>query len=324
MQSLRRFGHLQLSLTTKTLNQPISNIPGLSRLDVSLPFLGYDAPESLRWWKHLKNTLLLLRQLQHLSLDVHTDHYVRPLPEGLTADTDQHSQSHDHDQQAAATTIRTTNKVWLPLEAGDRLPSLLSLEIRTPLYDLSAEHCRLLDQCMDWTYLKRLKIVPENVFDFSAHFRGKLPAVQDFEMTYQATRQSWNGFAHCGRDFELKASELVTDLVSLTHLIVRCDSFSPWKIFWHQLALTHGGTLKSLSIQPSTRSGTPYLDEGELKSYLSRFSALTHLQLAMRGCYFCGDRVCWLDRHQSVSITIMEKIARLTATRASTIQMTYL
>jgi hypothetical protein len=277
--------------------------------------------ESARLWKQLKQVLVQCHNLRALSLDTHpyanttkTLQIIRPslpMPEPRA--------THD---------LPPTNKVRLPLEPGDKLPTLNEFELRAKSYDLSAAHCKQMLECMDFTKLKRLRIGPSFSMRFFELFASKLPQLEELDFAYRSPKileleelhfaypqpHQYPPLIVGDASQPAVCAELLRSVRKLKILTVRYGTINIRDCLWRNLAKQHGHHLQRLSIQ-SSHGGieVPY-SEGDLSPLLSNFSVLNTLDLSFRivhpssrYCDFCPSIA-----HAPVSLQHPDALLRLT------------
>jgi hypothetical protein len=186
-------------------------------------------------FEQLRRVLLQSRSLRELSVDVYQDPGLRELRHKTTEETRLAVHERGLDPTKAVNTIQ------IPLDRLNRLPSLEVLIFKARTYALEREHCIRLHEilargnsrdvpnnlyadylatssleCMDWSKLKRLALVPPNPMAFFETFNGKLPMLEHLNISYYTTYSS-------GRPDLSACSNLLASLSMLKALTIRCD-----------------------------------------------------------------------------------------------------
>lgn len=312
----RRFPDATLSISLRSLDQTVIHSPQLDRLCISLPCLDANPGERAKLWEQLKQILVQGRNLRALTLDVYPDLALRQSERTISKnDQDCFSDAsvlirNDAPSvsfpgaaiHALLPSSLPADKVELPLEPGDKLPSLQHLDIRANNYNLDVNHCTQLLNSMDWRKLKRLRLGPSDPIIFFEIFKGKLPQLEILEITYSHENQYYSPFTAYKPRLSVCA-DFVASISALETLVIRCDTFHLHDRLWMALARAHGAHLRTLSIQ-ARYPGLEAPDyKGNIRDLLASFPSLITLDLALRTCapngYGCSH--CPTRRHGLVS-----------------------
>ncbi|KAF2196897.1 hypothetical protein GQ43DRAFT_233627 [Delitschia confertaspora ATCC 74209] len=152
----------QLCIMTREFNPLILASALLYRLEVSVPCQRKFVPDSLSYFRRLKDAILQSQSLRILSIDIH-----------------QHNLIHRHSLDSA-----DRGPLNLPLGPSDRLPPLEQLTIKAQSYDMSEVHCRRLLQCMDRKRLRCLDFADFFPCAFFRVFRDQLPNLSSLGFGY--------------------------------------------------------------------------------------------------------------------------------------------
>lgn len=298
----RCFKDVRIGISAKSLDQAILSSPRLQRLSVSVAHTDPTSQGSHARWRQLKHVLLNCQSLRALTINAHLDSLGRTEPivsrnevtPGSKTSLWWHANATPSSHDSKPLHEESTEKTQLPLEAGDSLPSLEELDIRSNTYDLDVVHCALLLDCMDWSKLKRLSLGPSNPKSYFDVFRGQLPQLEALDFAYHFEYLSFND--HYTSTLTA-CSAFVTSLPHLVELTIRCDGINFKDMFWSALVETHGDTLKSLSIQGHTPTSEAPFVKGEMNMFLACFEKLINLDLVLQTpfprsnvCSFCSVR----------------------------------
>lgn len=292
----RRFPDLRLGVSIKSLDQAVLSSPRLQRLAVSIPH------SDCVQWNWLKNTLVDSQNLRALTIDAHLAYPEKALltSERKVTESGTRTDVMCNGSPAASSHGLTTldepsiGRTQIPLKTEDRLPSLEELDIRAKTYDLDAQHCTLLLECMDWTRLKRLTLGPSNPRVYFGVFKDQLPQLEALEFAYHYEYQPFNS-RYIGT--LTACTDFMASVPHLKNLTIRCDIIDFKAMFWGALVKTHGDTLKSLSIQGRTPTSEAPVIKGDMNPFLACFESLETLDLVLQthypnstGCKFCPSR----------------------------------
>jgi hypothetical protein len=275
----KHFPATALCIHTRTLDQAVLRSPQLHRLAIALPH-AYDRPiETARLWKQLKEALILCHNLRALSLDVHPHSNKASALQNMQQASPLREAGLPHDDLA-------TNKVWLPVEPGDKLPTLEEFEIRASNYSLDAAHCNQMLECMDLTKLKHLVVGPSDATPFFEVFATKLPQLESLDFTYSHQRSYCAPSAAHNSKADARAqlmksacAQLLRSIQKLKALTVRCDTIDMRDRLWRDLADLHGDHLQRLSFRSYHEGLEAPVYKIGLASLLFRFSVLDTLDL---------------------------------------------
>lgn len=247
----KRFPKAQLCANVGTLDQILISASQLHRMQVSVPCADLSGSHSISMFRPLKKAVLQLPNLRHLCIDTHRNVDVHNL-EGASLDSR-----------------------FIPLEFGDRLPALNSLEFLSTSYSFTENHCLRLLASIDCKKLQCLKLGPPNPVHFFEVFLARLPSLTHLDISYTSTRvDPW----HLRLD---SCTKFIVGLKSLRRLVVRCDILNLHVDFFQQLADAHGSSLRHLSFQARQESfGGPQY-RGDICEYLFKFTNLQSLDMAL-------------------------------------------
>lgn len=233
------------------LSQPsLLEISQLSRLDVSIPLADAFADRSMSLFQALKQAVFQLPNLRHLSIDTHFETGIENI-EGAAYSRPQ-----------------------IPLELGDQLPPLESLQIRSISYAFDLEHCQLLLASMDCNKLRSLILGSPNPVNFFEVFVGRLCQLTELDISYASNRDD-------PRHLRLEAcSKLLAGLDSLQKLSFRFDKLDLRSNFAQTLQEVHGPRLLSLSLQPGHIDTAGQELCGNVRRFLHKFVRLQLLDMA--------------------------------------------
>ncbi|KAH7357323.1 hypothetical protein BKA66DRAFT_473378 [Pyrenochaeta sp. MPI-SDFR-AT-0127] len=329
----RRFPDAQLCTSLKSLDQPVLRSPQLYRLGISMPCSESDPGRKIRLWEQLKQALLQCRNLRTLSLDVHPElavqqeHGKRPqnVHSSLTIEPTR-VQNGISSIKSPGTAVNdaalvlyplVTETVQLPLEPGDKLPTLQDFDIRANNYNLDAKHCTQLLDCMDWKRLKRLRLGPSDPKTFFEMFKYKVPQLEILEFTYSYEFRYHGPFTAYSPKLTACA-DFIASITALKELVVRCDGINLQDRLWMALVEVHGEHLQSLSIKTRYQGIEAPECKGNLGDLLLCLSSLTTLNLALRAsfsnssmCSFCPSPTHWLSTNYISSIPVIRSLRSL-------------
>ncbi|KAJ4983184.1 hypothetical protein SVAN01_11327 [Stagonosporopsis vannaccii] len=266
----QRFPRVQICANMRLTGQTLLSMPLFHRLDVSVPCARLLGDYSTSLFGSLKHALLQLPSLRHLCLDTHHDPNVSRL-EGAALD-----------------------RLQIPLESGDELPYLVSLDLRSKSYAFDVDHCKSLFASMDCSKLQSLTLGTTNPINFFTEFRQHLPHLSHLDISYASDRDD-------PRDVRLKAcSEFVAGLTSLTSLVI--------------LAEKHGPSLHNLSLRTRQENIEGPLYRGNIRKFLFKFTALRSLSMDfpdLRSYHRCPDceGYAWDVRNPQQASHIQKRIA---------------
>ena len=246
----QQFFKAQVCANIALTSQVLLNIPQLHRLDVSVPCLDYFHDQRVSLFNDLKQALLRLSSLRHLSIDTYTDDKIFRL-QGVSL-----------------------NRLQIPLESGDRLPSLVTLELRSTSYDFDADHCQHLLESIDCNKLEQLTIASFNPISFFDTFSGYLPSLTYLDISYVSD------IRNDPRHNRLRAcSGFLTSLKSLQSLVFRFDNLDFRSDFASVQQNVHGPHLLHLSLLARPANSTGPELSGNIRKYLWKFANLKSLKM---------------------------------------------
>ncbi|KAF2622080.1 hypothetical protein BU25DRAFT_415608 [Macroventuria anomochaeta] len=256
------FPRAQLCANVRLVDQTLFSTAQLHRLEISVPCTDLSGADSISLFRSLKQALLQLSGLRHLLLDTHRD-----------VNTDR--------MEGAV-----IGCLQVPFEPGDRMPSLVSLKLRSRSYAFDEDHCKRLLASMDNEKLQHLTLGSQNPTNFFKVFLGSLPHLTNLEISYASLKDD-------SSHLRLKAcSEFVAALASLRELVLRCDDLDLRADFPKMLTDVHGPNLRHLSLQARQEhiEGPVYC--GNIRKFLWKFSNLRSLDMDfpdIRSYHRCPD-----------------------------------
>lgn len=290
-----------LCASSKQLHQAALSSPQLRQLAISIPCSDFIRPASAAPFGQLKQIILQNQNIRALTLDIHQDFNLRQIADAearqngdlpyLTWEVipvvDMFESMRKSNLKLgidALTSIRTLNKIQIPLASGDRLPPLEELDIRAVTYDFDREHCQQLRRSMDWTNLERLRIGPCDTENFFEVFTGEIPHLQHLDFSFHSLNSG--SFTYLMNTMNSVArlyacAEFIGSVKALKVLIVRGAWFDFSTHFWQCLANTHAKHLEHLSLQPRFTGHEPPRYKPSLRDYLLSFTSLRTLELAL-------------------------------------------
>lgn len=258
----QRFPRAQLCANVRTIDRTLLSTTRLHRLDISVPCLDFYGEYSISLFGALKQALLCLTSLRQLSIDTHPDASIGQIEDNALA------------------------RLQIPLEPGDKLPSLVSLELGSKSYAFDIDHCRRLHTSMDCDKLQRLTLGPPNPSFFFEIFKGSLPHLTHLDVSYASSKDD-------PRHRHLEPlSSFVTGLVSLESFVFRCNELDLRADFPRMLADKHGPTLVHLSLQARQENAEGPSFAGNIRKFLWKFTNLQRLNMDfpdIRSYHRCPD-----------------------------------
>jgi hypothetical protein len=248
---LQRFPKVQVCANIVSTSQVLLDVPQLHRLDISIPRLDCYYNQRVSPFDDLKQALLRMSSLRHLSVDTHTDNRISHL-QGVPL-----------------------QRVQIPLEPGDRLPSLVTLQLRSTSYDFDADHCQRLLESIDCNKLEQLTIASPNPISFFDTFGGCLPSLNHLDISYASDMQNdprHNSLRAC--------SGFMKNLNSLQSLVFRFDSLNLRSAFASIQQNAQGPRLVHLSLLARPANSTGPEISGNVRKYLRKFTNLKSLNMA--------------------------------------------
>lgn len=258
----QRFPTAQLCVSSTMGDHNLLPILQLHRLDVSVPCAKLVGEYNISMFEALKQALLRLANLRHLSIDTHHDPDV------------------GHRDDAAL------DRLQLPLKHGDKLPSLESLDIRSTTYAYDVDHCTILLAAMDFSKLQRLRIGSNNPVWLFKKFHQHLPRLSHLDISYASNRDD-------PRDLNLAAcTNFARSLETLKSLVLRFDDLNMRSSFFKMLTDVHGSRLLYLSLQARQKYYQGPACHGNMRRFLWAFSKLRSLSMTfpnIRSYHRCPD-----------------------------------
>ena len=277
----QRFPKAQVCANVALTSQVLLNIPQLHRLDVSVPCLDCFHDQRVSLFNDLKQALLRLSSLRHLSVDAHTDDKVFRL-QGVSL-----------------------HRIQIPLEPGDTLPSLVTLQLRSTSYDFDADHCQRLLESIDCNKLEQLTIASPNPITFFDTFYGHLPSLNHLDISYASDIR--NDPRH---QRLLRCSRFLTTLKSLKSFVFRFDSLDLRSAFASIQQNVHGPRLVHLSLLARPANSTGPELSGNVRRFLWKFTSLRSLNMefpnihSYHWCLHCEG----LDSEASGPLQYLQKL----------------
>ncbi|KAF1925308.1 uncharacterized protein M421DRAFT_423859 [Didymella exigua CBS 183.55] len=258
----QRFPRAQLYANIRTIDMRLLSTTQLHRLDISVPCLDLSNEYSISFFGVFKQALLRLVSLCHLGIDTH------------------------YNANFGKREGRALDRLQLPFEPGDKLPSLVSLALRSKSYAFDTDHCKMLHAAMDCDKVQRLIIGSPNPGNFFQVFNGHLPRLTHLDVSYTSIKDD-------PRHRRLESlSIFVAGLVSLKSFVFRCNNLDLRADFARLLAVRHGPTLVRLSLQAIQENVEGPSFAGNIRTFLWKFTDLQLLDMAfpsIRSCHRCPD-----------------------------------
>lgn len=258
----QRFPNAQLCANVRLVGQTLLPMPQLHRLNVSIPCAHLLGDYSISLFGALKQALLHVPNLRHLAVDTH------------------------HDSNVGRLEDAALDRLQLPLQPGDRLPSLVSLDLRSTSYVYDVAHCKCLLTSLDCSKLQNLTIGANNPTVFFEEFHQHLPQLSHLDISSAFDRDDL-------RDLRLLVcANFIATLPSLRSLVLRVDDLNIRSDFCKTLTDVHGPTLRHLSIQARQEHTEGPLYRGNIRKFLFKFTALQSLRMAfpdLRSYHRCPD-----------------------------------
>ena len=263
---LQRFPKAQVCANIALTSRALLNIPQLHRLVVSVSCLDYYYDQRVSLFDDLKQALLRLSSLRHLSVDTHTDDKIFRL-QGVSL-----------------------HRLQIPLEPGDTLPSLVTLQLRSTSYDFDGDHCQRLLESIDCNKLEQLTIASPNPISFFDTFSENLPSLAHLDISYASDVQN------DPRHHRLHAcSRFLTSLKSLQSLVFRFDNLNLRSPFASVQQSVYAPRLVHLSllVRPANSTGPKF--GGNVRKFLWKFTNLKSLKMdfpsirSYHRCLHCED-----------------------------------
>lgn len=231
------------------LDHNLLQTPRLYRLEVSVPLTDLYDDQCVSLLSNLKPALLQLPSLRHLGIDTHPNTNI-----DISRDIAPH-------------------ELQIPLDLGDKLPSLASLQFRSKHYTFNDDHCKRLLTSMDCERLQRLTIGSPNPISFFEHFAGKLSGLTYLNISYASSPND-------PRHLRLAAcTKFVAKLNSLRELVFCFDKLDLRSDFARMLQDVHGPHLVHLSLHARfAHIAGPELC-GNLRKFLFKFTSLKYLDM---------------------------------------------
>ncbi|KAF1912223.1 hypothetical protein BDU57DRAFT_542086 [Ampelomyces quisqualis] len=307
----------QLEVSLDNLTHRVVSSAQLHRLSMVVPCSDVFKPGQLMAFHQLRDVLVKSPQLRALSLDIHLDVSVREAAKEHIGEQYRSygrfeepvcNESWNH-PSGGSDFCDDTGDIQIPIQPGDRWASLEELNINARTYQFDTEHCLRLQQCLDWTKLKRLTLGPSNPVAFFETFTGKVPRLEHLDLAYHMLPSDRYPHYVQARDFE-HCLRFVSSLSKLKTLVVRCDSTDFGNTFWSHVAVVHGGRLESLSLRARHNQFDGPMCKCKLYEFLTFFTRLKNLDLALAAQPYLSCNKCskpW----QSVNIDYVKAIPNL-------------
>lgn len=263
LQVLRqRFPRAQLCAKVRTIDRTLLSSPQLHRLDISIPCLSFHGDYIISLFGALKHALLHLASLRQLSVDTHFDANVE--------------RSHGN----------ALDRAQIPLQAGEKLPGIVALELRSKNYAFDLEHCKQLRASIDCHKLQRLVLGSSNTSVFFRIFQGAIPNLTHLDVSYASSKDD-------PRHRRLEAlADCLAELDLLKSLVFRCDELDLRAYLPKMLSDKHGSTLVDLSLQALQENSEGPAFTGNIRKFLWNFTNLQRLNMAfpdIRSYHRCPD-----------------------------------
>lgn len=317
----------QLCVSIRQLDHETVKSSQLHRLSISIPCSDVINPSSLAPFEQLRQVLMHNHNVRALSIDAHLDCNLRDAvmqeyrnyqsaslaSYGSTRHSDPvQTLLNQNDKSVDEETFIPAINVQLPLTPTDQLPKLEELAIKARTYTFDKDHCLCLQQCIDWSRLKRLTLNCSNYGSFFETFTCELLRLEYLDVFVQTQRHPYRPCATRLDGF----CNFMSSLHNLKALVVRYDDIDLSHNFWRLLVEAHGERLESLSLKRGRQPCADSVCRDGLSRFLSSFTALRALELVMPSSSFSPYVRCGLcsvpcsvgvSKHNALVVSLIAK-----------------
>ncbi len=258
----QRFPCAQLCANVRLSSQALLCIPRLHRLEVTIPCEDSFGDYSVSLYRAAKHALFQLSSLRHLCLDTHRDVNVQRFEDAAL------------------------DRLHLPLQPGDKLPSLHLLDLQSKNYVFDLDHCKLLLASLDCSTLRSLAVSSNNPISLFAVLAGNLTLLEHLSISHASSPDD-------PRHFLLReCSTFMSGLMSLKSLVLHLDDLDMRSDFSRMLMRIHGPSLLHLTVRARHHDVVGPIYHGNTRRFLFKFTNLQSLSLTfidIRSYHRCDE-----------------------------------